>query len=171
MFPQSIPFANDAFNDEPEAVNVWIGNEKSVSSMHKDHYENIFCVAHGEKVFTICPPSDGMFLTESTFPSGVFEKEKIADGCKWKISRLADNENNSRNQKVRWIESDVEYLLPHDDTGVPNDNSRTSEMHYPFLKYANPYRVHGTFFGPSSLLPIAATDSMIAHYFIYIFLK
>ena len=151
LFPQFIPFANDAFNDEPEAVNVWIGNEKSVSSMHKDHYENIFCVAHGEKVFTICPPSDSLFLTESTFPSGVFEKGKRDVGYNWKISR---DENNCSGQKVRWIESNVECMLQHDDTSAQNDNPRTHEKHYPFLKYANPYRVHGAF-------------TVRAHHFLY----
>lgn len=31
--------AVEAFGNEPEAVNIWIGDERAVSTMHKDHYE------------------------------------------------------------------------------------------------------------------------------------
>ncbi len=38
----SLPLANESFNLEgPEAVNLWIGDERSVSSIHKDHFENM----------------------------------------------------------------------------------------------------------------------------------
>ena len=26
--------------------------------VHKDHYENLYCVIKGEKIFTLIPPSD-----------------------------------------------------------------------------------------------------------------
>lgn len=31
--------AREAFGNEPDAVNLWIGDERSKSSVHKDHYE------------------------------------------------------------------------------------------------------------------------------------
>lgn len=37
--PAALELAVAAFGKEPEAVNLWIGDERAVSSMHKDHYE------------------------------------------------------------------------------------------------------------------------------------
>ena len=34
-----LELAVQAFGNSPEAVNLWIGDERSVSSLHKDHYE------------------------------------------------------------------------------------------------------------------------------------
>mmetsp|Transcript_16019 Transcript_16019/g.28315 ORF Transcript_16019/g.28315 Transcript_16019/m.28315 type:complete len:143 (+) Transcript_16019:238-666(+) len=38
----SIGFASEAFGNTPDAVNIWIGDERAVSSLHKDHYELLF---------------------------------------------------------------------------------------------------------------------------------
>jgi hypothetical protein len=35
---ESLCLARAAFGNDPEAVNIWIGDERSVSSVHKDHY-------------------------------------------------------------------------------------------------------------------------------------
>lgn len=37
--PPFLALAKEAFGNEPDAVNIWIGDERAVSSMHKDHYE------------------------------------------------------------------------------------------------------------------------------------
>jgi len=42
--PESVCFATEAFGCEPDAVNLWIGDERSVTSLHKDHYENMYVV-------------------------------------------------------------------------------------------------------------------------------
>ncbi|KAJ3458666.1 hypothetical protein MRS44_012775 [Fusarium solani] len=39
---KDIPFARIALDKSPDAVNLWIGNSKSVTAMHKDNYENIY---------------------------------------------------------------------------------------------------------------------------------
>ena len=57
-----------------------IGNERFVSSMHKDHYENLFYILSGEKVFTVCPPGDAVFLKECAFDGGEFRKVGGGDG-------------------------------------------------------------------------------------------
>ena len=49
-----------------EAVNLWIGDERSVSSLHKDHYENMYAVVSGQKTFTLLPPTDVAFLAPYT---------------------------------------------------------------------------------------------------------
>jgi hypothetical protein len=44
------PIAHQAFGNAPDAVNLWIGDSKSLSSLHKDPYENMYAVLKGEKV-------------------------------------------------------------------------------------------------------------------------
>lgn len=39
-----------------------MGYNDSVSSMHKDPYENIYCVVQGEKHFTLMPPDCYPFM-------------------------------------------------------------------------------------------------------------
>lgn len=34
-----LSLAREAFGNEPDAVNLWIGDDRSVSAVHKDHYE------------------------------------------------------------------------------------------------------------------------------------
>lgn len=66
----SLLLANAAFDAlEPEAINLWIGDERSVSSLHKDHFENMYAVVSGEKTFTLFPPTDAAFLPEGEFPT------------------------------------------------------------------------------------------------------
>jgi len=66
----SLPLANAAFDVlEPEAINLWIGDERSVSSLHKDHFENMYAVVSGQKIFTLFPPTDAAFLPESEYPT------------------------------------------------------------------------------------------------------
>lgn len=34
-----LALAREAFDNEPDAVNLWIGDDRSMSAVHKDHYE------------------------------------------------------------------------------------------------------------------------------------
>lgn len=34
-----LALAREAFGNEPDAVNLWIGDDRSLSAVHKDHYE------------------------------------------------------------------------------------------------------------------------------------
>lgn len=130
IFPKSIPFADEAFDAEPDAVNLWIGNEKSVSSMHKDHYENLYCVSSGEKIFTICPPCDALFLRNITVPSANFNYDKESNS--WIIQK-----HNEPNSHVIWMESDVERLM--DLSGQERDEYLKK---HPLLEHAHPLRVN-----------------------------
>jgi jumonji domain-containing protein 7 len=64
--PQTLGIAEEVFKSDAdvslEAVNLWIGDERSVSSIHKDHFENMYAVVSGEKTFTLLPPTDVAFL-------------------------------------------------------------------------------------------------------------
>ncbi|KAG2367375.1 Clavaminate synthase-like protein [Suillus spraguei] len=57
--PSSIPWVTEALGRNPDAVNLWIGNSKSITSIHSDPYENIYTVIRGSKHFTLLPPCEG----------------------------------------------------------------------------------------------------------------
>ncbi|XP_074660399.1 bifunctional peptidase and (3S)-lysyl hydroxylase Jmjd7-like [Tubulanus polymorphus] len=59
---EHLTWASEAFGSQPDAVNFWMGEESAVTSMHKDHYENLYCVVRGEKTFTLLPPTDQPFI-------------------------------------------------------------------------------------------------------------
>ncbi|KAG8468276.1 hypothetical protein KFE25_013359 [Diacronema lutheri] len=56
--PAAVGWFADAVGCAPDAINLWVGDSDAVSSVHADHYENLYCVLSGEKVFTLLPPVD-----------------------------------------------------------------------------------------------------------------
>ncbi|KAL7918182.1 cupin-like domain-containing protein [Trichoderma austrokoningii] len=51
-----IPFARIALEKAPDAINLWIGNSRSTTALHKDNFENIFVQIVGRKHFVLLPP-------------------------------------------------------------------------------------------------------------------
>lgn len=76
-----LPWATAAFGGPPEAVNIWIGNHRSVTSFHRDHYENMYAVLWGTKRFLLLPPSDRYRMHMMTVPVA---KWSIVDR-KWQL--------------------------------------------------------------------------------------
>ncbi|GFO26854.1 Jmjc domain-containing protein 7 [Plakobranchus ocellatus] len=72
-----IPWGTTAFGVKPEAVNFWMGDEKAVTSMHRDHYENLYCVVSGEKTFILHPPTDLPYIPYETYRSAVYKEGPI----------------------------------------------------------------------------------------------
>ncbi|KAG9450399.1 hypothetical protein H6P81_010364 [Aristolochia fimbriata] len=72
-----ISWASESFGCLPEAVNLWIGNQRSETSFHKDHYENLYAVITGEKHFLLIPPTDvhRMYVREYPAASYNFSQE------------------------------------------------------------------------------------------------
>lgn len=64
-----IDWATEALGSLPEAVNLWIGNDLSETSFHKDHYENLYAVVSGEKHFLLLPPTDVHRLYIRPYPA------------------------------------------------------------------------------------------------------
>jgi jumonji domain-containing protein 7 len=130
IFPTTFSFAEEAFGTgPPDAINLWIGNERSVSSMHKDHYENLFYVCSGKKEFVLCPPADALFLHEYDFHSGTFcplrrqcidSESEDQHGPSWVVvadDKQDDGEDNPR--KTKWIEPDILKYLDNGDNEFP----------------------------------------------------
>ncbi|XP_074723949.1 bifunctional peptidase and (3S)-lysyl hydroxylase JMJD7 [Strix uralensis] len=88
-----IPWMSEALGKKPDAVNFWLGEAAAVTSLHKDHYENLYCVISGEKHFLLHPPSDRPFIpyelyqpaTYRVSEDGSFEivDEKSTDKVPW----------------------------------------------------------------------------------------
>ncbi|XP_065834269.1 bifunctional peptidase and (3S)-lysyl hydroxylase Jmjd7-like [Oscarella lobularis] len=69
-----IDWASIALGRRPDAVNFWMGDGRAVTSMHKDHYENLYCVVAGEKTFVLHPPTDAPFIPYKYYKPGVYKK-------------------------------------------------------------------------------------------------
>ncbi|KAJ0171473.1 hypothetical protein K1T71_013023 [Dendrolimus kikuchii] len=89
-----IPLASEAFNKSPEAVNFWMGDERAVTSMHKDPYENMYCVIDGYKDFILIPPTDLPYF--------------LYDNNKWNIipSLHKDLDDKECDLRLPWISVD-----------------------------------------------------------------
>eukprot|EP00804_Cyclotella_cryptica_P020189 CCRYP_010907-RA/>CCRYP_010907-RA protein AED:0.05 eAED:-0.03 QI:0/0/0/1/1/1/2/0/452 len=143
VFPSTFAFAEEAFGTgPPDAVNLWIGNERSVSSTHKDHYENLFYVCSGQKEFILNPPADILFLHEGEFPCGSFhpchvEKRGESSMTSWAVVPEYESDTNLDNTtegmptKARWIEPDIKRYL-NEENGMEN---------FPLLSKSHPIKV------------------------------
>ena len=99
-------FAREAFNKDPDAVNFWMGDERAVTSMHKDPYENMYCVISGYKDFILIAPTDLHLVARSKYQTAIYERD--ANG-KLQIKPL--------NEFIEWVS--VDPLNP-DFTKYPN---------------------------------------------------
>lgn len=70
---QLLSFAEEAFDKKPDAANFWMGDERAVTSMHKDPYENIYCVVSGFKDFILIPPTDYPKVPRKLYPSAIYK--------------------------------------------------------------------------------------------------
>ncbi|GAB7345649.1 hypothetical protein MBLNU457_3939t1 [Dothideomycetes sp. NU457] len=66
--PSEMSFARIALEKQPDAVNFWLGNSRSVTSLHKDNYENIYAQIRGQKHFVLMPPVYAPCVNEQTVP-------------------------------------------------------------------------------------------------------
>ncbi|XP_052502519.1 cytosolic phospholipase A2 beta [Budorcas taxicolor] len=68
-----VPWASEALGKMPDAVNFWLGEAAAVTSLHKDHYENLYCVVSGEKHFLLHPPSDRPFIPYELYTQATYQ--------------------------------------------------------------------------------------------------
>ncbi|CDQ62680.1 unnamed protein product [Oncorhynchus mykiss] len=92
-----IPWMSEALGKLPDAVNFWLGEAGAVTSMHKDHYENLYCVITGEKHFILLPPSDRPFIPYEHYQPAVYRQREDGD---FDVVDVADSD------KVPWIPLD-----------------------------------------------------------------
>ncbi|KAF9075806.1 Clavaminate synthase-like protein [Rhodocollybia butyracea] len=73
--PSEVKWCTEALDRAPDAVNLWIGDGSSVSSIHSDPYENIYTVVRGQKHFLLLPPTDGYCLHERFYPHATYARK------------------------------------------------------------------------------------------------
>jgi jumonji domain-containing protein 7 len=77
-----ISWASEALDKLPDAVNVWMGNERSISALHKDPYENLYVQITGSKRFVLISPFEGVCLEEKTLQSARYVPTEEQGGFK-----------------------------------------------------------------------------------------
>lgn len=75
---ETIEFAKHAFGGDVSAINLWVGDERSVSSMHADPFENMYAVITGCKKFDLLPPCDAAFIKKPSLPNARWQR--VASG-------------------------------------------------------------------------------------------
>ncbi|KAI5638386.1 cupin-like domain-containing protein [Phthorimaea operculella] len=93
-----IPLASEAFNKDPDAVNFWMGDERAVTSMHKDPYENIYCVIDGYKDFILIPPTDLPYVPYKRYPQKQFRWKE----GRWEITPVK-GEGDADVEMLPWV--------------------------------------------------------------------
>ncbi|CAA7259788.1 unnamed protein product [Cyclocybe aegerita] len=73
--PKEIGWCSEALGHVPDAVNLWVGNGQSITSIHSDPYENIYTVVRGQKHFLLLPPTDSWCLQERLYPHAQYTRD------------------------------------------------------------------------------------------------
>jgi jumonji domain-containing protein 7 len=66
--PPNISWARIALEQSADAINFWLGNERSVTAMHRDNYENVYVQIIGQKHFVLLPPVEMPCVNEQKLP-------------------------------------------------------------------------------------------------------
>ncbi|KAM4662414.1 bifunctional peptidase and (3S)-lysyl hydroxylase JMJD7 isoform 1-T1 [Discoglossus pictus] len=135
-----IPWMSEALGKTPDAVNFWLGESAAVTSLHKDHYENLYCVVSGEKHFILHPPSDRPFIPYDVYQPATYHVHE--DGS----FSVVDSESA---EKVPWIpldplEPDLSLYPEYAQTRPLHCTVRAGEMLYlPSLWFHHVRQSHG----------------------------
>ena len=87
------------FGSAPEAVNFWAGDARSLTSFHKDHYENIYFVLRGCKHVRLLPPTEGWRLR---FVQGINARHVLDDDGDGDDGRSPRIDVDESQQRTRW---------------------------------------------------------------------
>ncbi|XP_046465563.1 bifunctional peptidase and (3S)-lysyl hydroxylase JMJD7 isoform X2 [Neodiprion pinetum] len=129
-----ISWATETFGKNPDAVNFWMGDQRAVTSMHKDPYENIYCVIAGEKEFVLHPPTDLPWIPYKNYPPANYREIKPGE---WLIDPIITESTIDE-----FLEERNDFQL--DFNVIPwisIDPLNPDYMRYPAYKNANTLRV------------------------------
>ncbi|ESK96003.1 jmjc domain-containing protein 7 [Moniliophthora roreri MCA 2997] len=107
--PSQVSWCTEALDRNPDAVNIWIGDGGSVSSIHSDPYENIYTVVRGVKHFTLLPPTEGWCLEERMYPHATYTRSESG--------ALILQPSSLETPQVRW----ASIADPHLPGNLPRD--------------------------------------------------
>ncbi|KAB5550980.1 cupin-like domain-containing protein [Coniochaeta sp. 2T2.1] len=78
--PRDIPFARIALQKGPDATNLWIGNSRSVTALHRDNYENVYAQVVGQKHFVLLPPACHPCVNERPLRPATYIRDNDGNG-------------------------------------------------------------------------------------------
>jgi peptidyl-lysine (3S)-dioxygenase / protease len=98
--PQNFDFAVSVLG-EPDAINIWIGDEKSVTSVHRDPYENLYLVLKGSKTFRLWAGLDEVCMPTKLVPTGRYKYSEANGEPKFEVEVDHDPTNT-----IPWVDMD-----------------------------------------------------------------
>ncbi|XP_067648598.1 bifunctional peptidase and (3S)-lysyl hydroxylase Jmjd7 [Eurosta solidaginis] len=73
---KDLNFAEQCLN-EPPLINFWMGDKRAVTSMHKDPFDNLYCVISGQKDFILLPPHQMVNIPRKKYPVGQYRRNSV----------------------------------------------------------------------------------------------
>ena len=147
-----LEWASVAFNDAPDAVNLWMGNSASLTALHQDNYENVYAVLSGSKTFLLFPPTDLYWLLERHYPIGRYVRatdgalqpttDEQAAGVPWVVDVEQQLRDMERRQQRGEDDEDEEQADDGSEeeaeaVAAPDELTVTEEMRRTFGKSAS----------------------------------
>lgn len=114
-----LPWADEVFGSRPEAVNLWIGGKDSVTTFHKDHYENMYAVIAGSKTFYLLPPCDSYRLSICEWPLAFYSPSQEPSDLGFAPLRLQKLQDAA---PVKWSPADPRSLTSCRPKHLPKIN-------------------------------------------------
>jgi peptidyl-lysine (3S)-dioxygenase / protease len=85
---------------EPDARNIWIGDERSVTSIHRDPYENLYLVLRGQKTFRLWAPVDEVLMPTIMVSTGRYSYDESNDQPNFNV------ETDEGGEQISWVTLD-----------------------------------------------------------------
>ncbi|KAI0514437.1 phospholipase A2 [Xylaria bambusicola] len=95
---KSIAFARIALERDPDAINMWIGNSRSVTALHRDNYENIYVQIAGCKHFVLLPPLFQPCVNEQDLEPATYVRTKREDATGNLVLRMDEASDGNGDQ-------------------------------------------------------------------------
>jgi peptidyl-lysine (3S)-dioxygenase / protease len=103
--PLNFDIARDVLG-VPDARNIWIGDQRSVTSIHRDPYENLYLVLRGSKTFRLWAPVDEFSLPTKMVSTGRYEVRQVEGDHHFDLVR-------DQTGQIPWV--DLDPLIPGTD--------------------------------------------------------
>ena len=145
---ESIAFARIALKGNADAINMWIGNSRSTSCLHRDNYENIYCQIIGKKHFVLLPPVAMPCVNEQILQNATYAVDSGRDSTdQARSSSSCTQLGGKRDALPRTGEdfgsSKLRVVLDKNSPGIPfaTWDPDTNEQTTPFSSLCSPLRV------------------------------
>ncbi|KAF2452066.1 Clavaminate synthase-like protein [Karstenula rhodostoma CBS 690.94] len=128
--PASISWARIALENDPDAINFWLGNSASTTALHKDNYENVYVQVLGKKHFVLLPPAEAPCVNEKAILAATYTHDGSPEAGVHKKEDMVVKIDGAE-------EGEEEAYVPF----ATWDPDRPEEHTTPFSRYSQPLRV------------------------------